>query len=141
MDKSYFADERFDDVAFMLDKPVVNFTRAVLDDAVEVNVDFQAKVGLDVKIVRTPRGRVTCDWCKSVAGTYDYEDVRHGHDVWKRHTDCDCKIELVSEKGCKVVQNYKRSNRDKIEARGQLEAPNDRAPEKIEARKNAPTKN
>ena len=48
MGKFYFADERFDDVAFMLDKLVVNFTRAVLDDAVEVNVDFQAKAGLDV---------------------------------------------------------------------------------------------
>lgn len=43
-------------MAFMLDRPVVNFTRAVLDDAVEVNADFQAKAGLDVKIVRTPRG-------------------------------------------------------------------------------------
>ena len=114
---------------------MVNFTRAVLDDAVEVNADFQAKAGLDVKIVRTTTGRKTCDWCKRLAGTYDYEDVRHGHDVWKRHTDCDCKIVHVSEKGCKVVQNYKRSNRDKIEARKQLEVPNDRAPEKIEARK------
>lgn len=135
MGKFYFADERFDDVAFMLDKLVVNFTRAVLDDAVEVNVDFQAKAGLDVKIVRTTTGRETCDWCKRLAGTYDYEDVRHGHDVWKRHLDCDCKIVHVSEKGRKVVQNCKRSNRNKIEARKQLEAPNDRAPEKIEARK------
>ena len=135
MGKFYFADERFDDVAFMLDKLVVNFTRAVLDDAVEVNVDFQAKAGLDVKIVRTTTGRETCDWCKRLAGTYDYEDVRHGHDVWKRHLDYDCKIVHVSEKGRKVVQNCKRSNREQIEARKQLEAPNDRAPEKIEARK------
>lgn len=127
--------EKFDDVAFMLDRPVVNFTRAVLDDAVEVNADFQAKAGLDVKIVRTTTGRETCDWCKRLAGTYDYEDVRHGHDVWKRHLDCDCKIEHVSAKGREVVQNYKRSNREQIEARKQLEAPNDRAPEKIEARK------
>ena len=127
--------EKFDDVAFMLDRPVVNFTRAVLDDAVEVNADFQAKAGLDVKIVRTTTGRETCDWCKRLAGTYDYEDVRHGHDVWKRHLDCDCKIEHVSAKGREVVQNYKRSNREQIEARKQLEAPNDRTPEKIEARK------
>lgn len=133
--------ERFDDVAFMLDKPVVNFTRAVLDDAVEVNADFQAKAGLDVKIVRTPMGRFTCDWCKSVAGTYDYEDVRHGHDVWKRHTDCDCKIEHVSVKGREVVNNYKKSvtaleNSEKINKRKAIKPPDDRAPEKIEARKN-----
>lgn len=88
-----------------------------------------------VKIVRTTTGRETCDWCKRLAGTYDYEDVRHGHDVWKRHLDCDCKIEHVSAKGREVVQNYKRSNREQIEARKQLEAPNDRTPEKIEARK------
>lgn len=88
-----------------------------------------------VKIVRTTTGRETCDWCKRLAGTYDYEDVRHGHDVWKRHLDCDCKIEHVSAKGREVVQNYKRSNREQIEARKQLEAPNDRASEKTEARK------
>lgn len=88
-----------------------------------------------VKIVRTTTGRETCDWCKRIAGTYDYEAVRHGHDVWKRHLDCDCKIEYVSAKGREVVQNYKRSNREQIEARKQLEAPNDKTPEKIEERK------
>ena len=132
--------EKFDDVAFMLDRPVVNFTRAVLDDAVEVNADFQAKAGLDVKIVRTTTGRETCDWCKRLAGTYDYEDVRHGHDVWKRHLDCDCKIEHVSVKGREVVQNYRKSvtareNSEKIKERKAIEPPDDRAPEKIETRK------
>lgn len=120
---------------------MVNFTRAVLDDAVEVNADFQAKAGLDVKIVRTPRERFTCDWCKRLAGTYDYEDVRHGHDVWKRHLDCDCKIVHVSEKGRKVVNNYKKSvtaleNSEKINKRKAIKPPDDRAPEKIEERKN-----
>lgn len=127
--------EHYDDVAFALDRPVVNFTMKGHDDTVQENADFQSKAGLGVKVVRSIRGRDTCDWCKAVAGTYDYDKVKNGHDVWRRHLDCDCLIEFVSEKGREVVQNYKRSNREQIEARKQLEAPNDRTQEKIEARK------
>lgn len=128
----------YDDVAFTLDEPVKNFSRSVVDDAVEANADFQAKAGLDVKIVRSTTGKETCDWCKRLAGTYDYADVRSGHDVWKRHAYCDCRIEYVSSKERYDVQNYKRitkaENREKIAKRKGVETNDDRAPEKIAAR-------
>ncbi len=132
--------ERYDDVAFVLDEPVKNFTRSVVDDAVQTNADFQAKAGLDVKIIRSTTGRETCDWCRHLAGTYDYADVRKtGHDVWKRHAYCDCRIEYVSSTERYDVENFKKltkaENREKIAQRKAVKANDDRAPEKIAARK------
>ena len=132
--------ERYDDVAFVLDEPVKNFTRSVVDDAVQTNADFQAKAGLDVKIVRSTTGRETCDWCRRLAGTYDYADVRKGgHDVWKRHAHCDCRIEYVSSTERYDIENFKKltkaENREKVAARKAVQTSDDRTPEKIAARK------
>lgn len=131
--------ERYDDVAFVLDEPVKNFTRSVVDDAVQTNADFQAKAGLDVKIVRSTTGRETCDWCKRLAGTYDYADVRKGgHDVWKRHAYCDCRIEYVSSTERYDIENFKRitkaENREKVVERKAVQHEDDRSPAKIAAR-------
>lgn len=132
--------ERYDDVAFALDEPVKNFSRSVVDDAVKTNADFQAKAGLDVKIVRSTTGSKTCDWCRRLAGTYDYADVRKtGHDVWKRHAYCDCRIEYVSSSERYDVENFKKitkaENREKIAQRKAVKTNDDRAPEKIAERK------
>lgn len=132
--------ERYDDVAFALDEPVKNFSRSVVDDAVKTNADFQAKAGLDVKIVRSTTGSKTCDWCRRLAGTYDYADVRKtGHDVWKRHAYCDCRIEYVSSSERYDVENFKKitkaENREKIVQRKAVKAGDDHTPEKIAARK------
>ena len=132
--------ERYDDVAFALDEPVKNFSRSVVDDAVKTNADFQAKAGLDVKIIRSTTGRETCDWCRRLAGTYDYADVRKtGHDVWKRHAHCDCRIEYVSSTERYDIENFKKltkaENREKVAARKAVQTSDDRTPEKIVARK------
>ncbi len=132
--------EQYDDVAFALDEPVKNFSRSVVDDAVKTNADFQAKAGMDVKIVRSTTGSKTCDWCRRLAGTYDYADVRKtGHDVWKRHAYCDCRIEYVSSSERYDVENYKKitksENREKVAERKALQTADDRTPEKIAARK------
>ena len=93
-----------------------------------------------MKIVRSTTGSETCDWCRRLAGTYDYADVRKtGHDVWKRHAYCDCRIEYVSSSERYDVENYKKltkaENREKIAQRKAVQAADDRAPEKIAARK------
>lgn len=131
--------ERYDDVAWALDEPLKNFSRSVVDDAVKTNADFQAKAGLDVKIVRSTTGSETCDWCRRLAGTYDYADVRRtGHDVWKRHAYCDCRIEYVSSSERYDVENYvkltKAENRERIAERKAAQTNDDRAPEKIAER-------
>ena len=112
--------EKFDDVAFALDSPVVTFTAKACDDVVQANADFRSEAGLSVKVVRSISGRDTCDWCKCVAGSYDYSKVKKGHDVWRRHADCDCLIEFVSDKGREVVNNQKKSSRRRAD-RGIIE--------------------
>lgn len=131
---------QYDDVAFALDEPVKNFSRSVVDDAVKTNADFQAKAGLDVKIIRSTTGSETCDWCRRLAGTYDYADVRKtGHDVWKRHAYCDCRIEYVSSSERYDVENFKKitkgENRERVAERKAVQTADDRTPEKIAARK------
>src|SRR5690606_34796531 len=53
-------EEIFDDVAWMLGEPIVNFTRSVVDDTIETNADFQYQVGLYPRIIRIAKGSEVC---------------------------------------------------------------------------------
>lgn len=82
----------FDDVAWILGEPVVNFTQSVVDDSVKSNADFQYRAGLDPKITRISAGKC-CKWCSALVGTYDYDDVYDtGNDVFRRHENCRCLV-------------------------------------------------
>lgn len=100
-----------------LAEPVVNFTQSIVDYAVRDNARVQAKAGLQAYIVReTEKHNVVtkehkvyskkgkpytymrtyiepCNWCSSLAGRYNYADVRDtGNDVYRRHKACRCII-------------------------------------------------
>lgn len=76
-----------------------NFYQSTVDEAVRANADFQWKARLEPKIVRIAEP-TACKWCKSVEGTYKYEDVKDtGNDVFRRHTDCKCTVTYVLGKG------------------------------------------
>lgn len=83
-------EELFDDVAWILDEPVINFSQSVVDDVLETNVNFQGESGLQPTITRTLVGGA-CDWCVSVAGNYKYPNVPQ--DVYRRHDRCRCTVE------------------------------------------------
>ena len=83
------AAEVFDDVAFMLGEPIVNFAQAVVTDNIRSNVDFHGQAGLSPTITRTTVGGC-CDWCRSLAGKYKYPDVPK--DVYRRHNFCRCLV-------------------------------------------------
>ena len=85
------AEEVFDDVAWILQEPVVNFTQTTVDDTIKANVDFQGESGLFPTVTRMVHGTDPCDWCVSLAGTYKYPDVPE--DVYKRHDRCRCTVE------------------------------------------------
>lgn len=108
----------FDKGKWLLDEPIVNFTMAVADDVVRVNAEFQARAGLNPKIIRTIKGDC-CDWCKEVAGTYNYPDVPK--DVWRRHRHCRCTVEYFPGDGRKQDSWTKKwvdaDKSDKIEKR------------------------
>lgn len=84
-------EEVFDDVSWILQEPIVNFTQSVVDDTIKANVEFQGESGLSPQIVRTAHGNPTCDWCRSIAGVYKYPNTPA--DVFKRHDRCRCIVE------------------------------------------------
>lgn len=84
------AEEVFDDVAWILQEPIVNFTQSSVDETIKANVKFQGESGLSPKIIRTTDAD-PCDWCKDMAGTYKYPNVPDG--VYARHDRCRCTVE------------------------------------------------
>lgn len=48
---------KYDDVAWLLDEPVKNFSQAIVDEALRKNVDFQGKIGLSAKIIRVAEAK------------------------------------------------------------------------------------
>lgn len=108
----------FDDVAWVLDAPVKNFSQAVVDDTIRANVNFQGQTGLRPKIIRKSE-RKCCDWCANLAGEYDYPDVPD--DVYRRHENCRCTVEYDPGQGRRQNVHTKRlttpGERDIIEER------------------------
>ena len=84
--------EPFEDVKWILDDPVKTFSKNVVDETLEKNVEFQGKSGLHPKIVRTASANA-CPWCLEMEGEYEYPDVPE--DVYRRHENCDCIVEYI----------------------------------------------
>lgn len=110
------SEESFDDVAWILQEPVVNFSQSIVDDSVRINAEFQAGAGLRPKIVRTLRGKA-CDWCRALAGTYTYPDVPK--DVYRRHENCRCTV--VYDPGSGKRQNVHTKQWTTAEERAKIE--------------------
>lgn len=88
--------EQFDDVKNIFRDSVLTFSQKNVDDFIKVNADFASRSGLEVMIIRTVKGDC-CDWCKSLAGVYDYNDVNFtGMDVYLRHRKCRCLVTYSS---------------------------------------------
>lgn len=85
------AEEMFDDVKWILQEPIVNFTQSIVDDSIKENAEFHAKAGLSPTITRTLDNSKACDWCKGLAGVYKYPDVPD--DIYRRHDRCRCTVE------------------------------------------------
>jgi hypothetical protein len=82
--------EFFDDIKWILDEPIKNFTQAVVDDVIEKNTEFHEGLGLVPSVTRIVQGDC-CDWCREVAGTYHYPNIPD--DVYRRHRYCRCTVE------------------------------------------------
>jgi len=72
-----------------LGSPIVNCSEAFFDDFIKANAEFKHGAGFETWIERKTRPGC-CKWCANLAGIYNYEDVRHGSDVFRRHEDCHC---------------------------------------------------
>lgn len=113
------SEESFNDVKWLLDDPIVNFSQSIVDDFIELNAKFHAKAGLSPKLIRTTESK-PCKWCSEIAGTYDYPAPS---DIYKRHEHCRCIVEYNPKNG--KLQNvwakkwYKETT-DVIERRKQI---------------------
>lgn len=65
--------EDYDEIKWMLDEPVTNFSMSVVDDFIMANIMLHYDMGLHPKIVRKEAGKC-CDWCHEIVGSYDYPD-------------------------------------------------------------------
>lgn len=82
--------EQYEDATWLLAEPVRTFSRAVVDETLRRNVEFQGKAGLRPKVIRKAESHC-CEWCSRLAGSYEYPDVRK--DVYRRHSRCRCRVE------------------------------------------------
>lgn len=82
--------ELFDDIKWILDEPIKNFTQAIVDDSVEKNANFHKGLGLEPKLIRKAEASC-CDWCDAIDGVYDYSEAPD--DIYKRHRYCRCTVE------------------------------------------------
>lgn len=89
----------YDDVAWVLDEPIKNFSMNVVDETLRTNVDFQGKAGLRPRIIRRTKGKC-CEWCSRLAGVYDYPVER---EVYRRHERCRCTVDY--DPGAGKIQN------------------------------------
>ena len=87
--------EVYDDVAWVLEEPVKNFSMNVVDETLRANVNFQGGAGLRPKVIRKAE-RKCCDWCSNLAGVYDYPVDR---EVYQRHERCRCTVEYDPGEG------------------------------------------
>lgn len=101
----------FDDVSWLLDEPIKNFSQSIVDDSIRTNAEFHAKAGMSPKIVRKLAGGC-CDWCRAVAGTYSYPDVPK--DVYRRHQRCRCTVDYNPRSG-RVQNVHSKKWRDETE--------------------------
>lgn len=82
--------ELFDDIKWILDEPIKNFTQSIVDDVIESNAEFHEGLGLVPSVTRIVQNDC-CDWCREVAGVYHYPNIPD--DVYRRHRFCRCTVE------------------------------------------------
>lgn len=106
-----------EEIKKILSRALANIAQAMFDDYVRENAEFRSRSGLTAKIVRKMHGE-TCEWCRALAGIYEYGEEADG--VYQRHDNCDCTVEYVTEKERQNVWTRQwtyEKNPDKIEAR------------------------
>lgn len=89
----------YEKVSWVLNEPVVNFSRSVVDDSIRENVNFHGRAGLSPTVTRIAEGGC-CKWCSQLAGKYDYPVDR---EVYRRHNYCRCIV--LYDPGNGKVQN------------------------------------
>lgn len=119
----FSSEDNFEDVSWLLNEPIVNFTQSIIDDSIRKNAEFHHKAGLQPEISRKSFFHC-CEWCQEVQGNYKYPRVPK--DVYRRHQHCRCIVDYdpksgkiqnvwtkkISNKSSDELENRKRINID-----------------------------
>lgn len=110
------AAEEFEEIKWILNEPIKNFSQSVVDDMVRTNAEFQERAGLSSKIIRKPDSK-PCDWCKRLVGEYDYHEVSdQGNDVFRRHDYCRCTVTFEPRRGStSIIHSGTRGSRKYVQ--------------------------
>lgn len=103
--------EKFEDHKLDFKELVENNSRSIVDESQEQTAQARYEMGYTPTISRSTVGE-TCDWCNGLAGTREYNPQTMSRDIFARHRNCDCLIELNRNGGTEVVNNYSRRNDD-----------------------------
>lgn len=77
---------------------LVNFSQNVVDQSIRENAGVMFRSGIKTMVIRQAEAG-GCKWCQDQAGVYDYNEVKdRGNDVWRRHENCNCSIDFVTER-------------------------------------------
>ena len=85
----------WEEVEKRMDEPVRNISQSFMDEFIQTNARFRYQAGMRAQIERKLAGGA-CEWCKRLAGTYEYPDVPD--DVYRRHDNCRCTVTFKSER-------------------------------------------
>lgn len=106
--------DSYNEAAWVLDEPVVNFSQSVVDDFIQANVEMQYNVGFSPQIERRLAYNC-CEWCAGIAGKYDYPKGVPP-DFYRRHERCRCTIIYEPSRGKFQGANSKRNYKTAHEA-------------------------
>lgn len=93
--------DKYEDISWILDEPVVNYTQSVVDDTIKVNMEVHKRAGYTPQVVRTNVNNC-CAWCRSLQGTYSYDQIDFSGDVFRRHERCRCILSFVPTRHKKI---------------------------------------
>lgn len=84
---------------------LANFSQNVVDESIRSNASVMSRAGITSRVIRVAE-HGACPWCRALQGSYNYEDVKGtGNDVWRRHENCRCTIDYVTERnGSRYVE-------------------------------------
>lgn len=75
-----------------------NVTGSIGIESARKNAERLFESGVDSVMVRVAEAKA-CRWCKSVAGRWDYSEIKNGGDMWRRHDNCKCQITVFKDYG------------------------------------------
>ncbi len=93
--KRLASEDNFDNVSWILQEPVITYSRSIVDSTIKKNAEFQHKSGMRAIVIRRAAPKC-CDWCSNLEGEYTYPDVPG--EVFQRHNNCRCTVDYNGQR-------------------------------------------